>query len=60
MFCMAAQSRGYRVAVRDPASDGPAASVADRHIHADYLEPAGLARLAGLVADSTRDFENFP
>jgi len=60
MFCMAAQSLGYRVAVLDPASDGPAASVADRHIHADYLEPAGLARLAALVAAATTEFENVP
>jgi len=60
MFCMAAQSLGYRVAVLDPASDGPAASVADRHIHADYLEPTGLARLAALVAAATTEFENVP
>jgi len=60
MFCMAAQSLGYRVAVLDPASDGPAASVADRHIHADYLEPAGLARLAALAAAATTEFENVP
>ncbi|MEO8485368.1 MAG: 5-(carboxyamino)imidazole ribonucleotide synthase [Betaproteobacteria bacterium] len=60
MFCMAAQSLGYRVAVLDPASDGPAASVADRHIHADYLEPSGLARLAALAAAATTEFENVP
>jgi len=60
MFCMAAQSLGYRVAVLDPAADGPAASVADRHIHADYLEPAGLARLAALAAAATTEFENVP
>ena len=60
MFCMAAQSLGYRVAVLDPASDGPAASVADRHIHADYLEPAGLARLAALASAATTEFENVP
>jgi 5-(carboxyamino)imidazole ribonucleotide synthase len=60
MFCMAAQSLGFRVAVLDPASDGPAASVADRHIHADYLEPAGLARLAALVSAATTEFENVP
>ncbi|HVJ73904.1 MAG TPA: 5-(carboxyamino)imidazole ribonucleotide synthase [Casimicrobiaceae bacterium] len=60
MFCMAAQSLGYRIAVLDPASDGPAASVADRHIHADYLDHAGLARLAALVAAATTEFENVP
>ncbi|HET9337539.1 MAG TPA: 5-(carboxyamino)imidazole ribonucleotide synthase [Casimicrobiaceae bacterium] len=60
MFCMAAQSLGYRVAVLDPGSDGPASSVADRHIHADYLDHAGLARLAALVAAATTEFENVP
>ncbi len=60
MFCMAAQSLGYRVAVLDPGVDGPAASVADRHLHADYLDRAGLARLAALVAAATTEFENVP
>jgi 5-(carboxyamino)imidazole ribonucleotide synthase len=60
MFCMAAQSLGYRVAVLDPAADGPAASVADRHIHADYLDAAGLARLAALASAATTEFENVP
>ena len=60
MFCMAAQRLGYRVAVLDPAADGPAASVADRHIHADYLDPAGLARLAALAPATTTEFENVP
>ena len=36
MFCQAAQSLGYRVAVLDPAPEGPAASVADLHIQAEY------------------------
>ena len=60
MFCMAAQSLGYRVAVLDPGADGPAAGVADRHLHADYLDPAGLARLAGLATAATTEFENVP
>jgi 5-(carboxyamino)imidazole ribonucleotide synthase len=60
MFAMAAQRLGYRVAVLDPANDGPAAAVADRHIHADYLDAAGLARLAGLVRAATTEFENVP
>ncbi len=57
---MAAQSLGFRVAVLDPASDGPAAAVADRHIHADYLDSDGLARIAGLVRAATTEFENVP
>ncbi len=60
MFCMAAQSLGYKVAVLDPGADGPAASVADLHIAADYLDPDGLATLAGLAAAATTEFENVP
>ena len=60
MFAMAAQSLGFRVAVLDPAVDGPAAAVADRHIHADYLDVAGLARLAATARAATTEFENVP
>ena len=60
MFCMAAQSLGYKVAVLDPGEHGPAASVADRHIRSDYLNPAGLADLAGLASAATTEFENVP
>jgi 5-(carboxyamino)imidazole ribonucleotide synthase len=60
MFCMAAQSLGYKVAVLDPGGDSPAGSVADRHVHADYLDAAGLARLASLVRAATTEFENVP
>ena len=60
MFCMAAQSLGYRVAVLDPASTAPPASVADRHIRADYLDPQGLAELAALARAATTEFENVP
>ncbi|HVF64747.1 MAG TPA: 5-(carboxyamino)imidazole ribonucleotide synthase [Casimicrobiaceae bacterium] len=60
MFCMAAQSLGYKVAVLDPNIDSPAGSVADLHVHADYLDRAGLARLASLVSAATTEFENVP
>lgn len=60
MFCMAAQSLGYKVAVLDPADEGPAPSVADRHIRADYLDPRGLAELAALAGAATTEFENVP
>jgi len=60
MFCMAAQSLGYKVAVLDPGSASPAGTVADRHIAADYLHPAALAELAALVAAATTEFENVP
>ena len=60
MFCMAAQSLGYKVAVLDPGESGPAGSVADRHIRADYLDPQGLAELAALASAATTEFENVP
>jgi len=60
MFCMAAQSLGYKVAVLDPGEYGPAGSVADRHIRSDYLDPAGLAELAALASAATTEFENVP
>ena len=60
MFCMAAQSMGYRVAVLDPGADSPAGTVADRHLRADYLDPAALAEMAALVSAVTTEFENVP
>ncbi|MFO1302407.1 MAG: 5-(carboxyamino)imidazole ribonucleotide synthase [Burkholderiales bacterium] len=60
MFCMAAQSLGYRVVVLDPGSEGPAASVADRHLAADYLDAGALAELARIAAAATTEFENVP
>ena len=60
MFCMAAQSLGYRVVVLDPGADSPAGSVADRHIAADYLDPGALAELAQIAAAATTEFENVP
>ena len=46
MFCMAAQSLGYKVGVLDPDASSPAGSVADRHLHADYLDARRSAELA--------------
>ncbi len=60
MFCMAAQSLGYRVVVLDPGHDSPAGSVADHHIAADYLDAQGLAELARMAAGATTEFENVP
>jgi 5-(carboxyamino)imidazole ribonucleotide synthase len=60
MFAMAAQSLGYRVAVLDPARDGPAASVCDEHIAADYLDAPALESLALQCAAVTTEFENVP
>jgi len=60
MFCMAAQSMGYRVAVLDPGDESPAGSVADRHIRSHYADRNGLAALAELVDAATTEFENVP
>jgi len=60
MFCMAAQSLGYRVCVLDPAADSPAGAVADRQIRADYADAGALAQLAGLCKAVTTEFENVP
>jgi 5-(carboxyamino)imidazole ribonucleotide synthase len=60
MFCMAAQSLGYKVAVLDPGDHSPAGSVADRHLRADYLDATALAELAGACAAITTEFENVP
>lgn len=60
MFCMAAQSLGYKVAVLDPGDHSPAGSVADRHLRADYEDPQALAELARIAAAATTEFENVP
>jgi 5-(carboxyamino)imidazole ribonucleotide synthase len=60
MFCMAAQSLGYRVCVLDPGADSPAGSIAERHLRADYLDEAALAELADTCAAVTTEFENVP
>jgi len=60
MFCMAAQSLGFRVCVLDPGADSPAGAVADDHIRADYLDDAALAELARRCGATTTEFENVP
>mgnify|MGYP000853433454 CR=1 FL=1 len=60
MFCMAAQNLGYQVIVLDPARDGPAISVADEHLCADYLEPQALEKLGAMTGAVTTEFENVP
>jgi 5-(carboxyamino)imidazole ribonucleotide synthase len=60
MFCMAAQSMGYRVAVLDPGAESPAGTVADLHIRRDYLDSQGLEELARLCKGVTTEFENVP
>jgi len=60
MFVHAAQSLGYRTVVLDPDADSPAGLVAHEHIHAGYLDEAGLARLAEVADAITTEFENVP
>jgi len=60
MFTMAAQSMGYKVLVLDPAEDGPAGSVADAQITADYVDPTALDALASRCTAVTTEFENVP
>jgi 5-(carboxyamino)imidazole ribonucleotide synthase len=60
MFCMAAQSLGYKVAVVDPGNASPAGSVADLHLAADYLDADALRELSERCAAVTTEFENVP
>ena len=60
MFCMAAQSLGYKVCVLDPGHDSPAGAVADDHIAADYLDEAALTDLGQRCRAATTEFENVP
>lgn len=60
MFCMAAQSLGYKVCVLDPGRDSPAGAVADDHIAADYLDEAALTELGRRCRAATTEFENVP
>jgi 5-(carboxyamino)imidazole ribonucleotide synthase len=60
MFCMAAQSLGYKVCVLDPDADSPAGQVADDHLNADYVDAAALQSLAARCLAVTTEFENVP
>ncbi|MGF6527575.1 5-(carboxyamino)imidazole ribonucleotide synthase [Variovorax sp. PvP013] len=60
MFVHAAQRMGYATAVLDPDGDSPAGRISHHHVHADYTDIAGLARLAGLAEAITTEFENVP
>jgi 5-(carboxyamino)imidazole ribonucleotide synthase len=60
MFVHAAQQMGYFTAVLDPDPDSPAGLVSHHHVHADYLDQDGLARLTTLSQAVTTEFENVP
>jgi len=59
-MAIAAQQRGYRVAVLDPEPDAPAHQVAHRAITAPYDDPEALEQLASLCQAVTFEFENVP
>jgi 5-(carboxyamino)imidazole ribonucleotide synthase len=60
MFVHAAQRLGYFTAVLDPDAQSPAGLVSHHHIQTDYLDAAGLSKLASLCAAVTTEFENVP
>ena len=60
MFVHAAQTMGYFTAVLDPDAASPAGRVSHHHIATDYLDPQGLAQLAGFCDAITTEFENVP
>ncbi len=60
MFTTAAQSMGYRVCVLDPDEESPAGRIADRHLHAGYLDAQALAEMGALCGAVTTEFENVP
>ena len=60
MFCHAAQSLGYKVAVLDPDAQSPAGAVADLHLRAAYDDASALDALAERCKAVTTEFENVP
>jgi 5-(carboxyamino)imidazole ribonucleotide synthase len=60
MFCVAARTMGYRVAVLDPDPDCGAGHIADVHIVADYSDKSALEEMADLCDVITLEFENIP
>ena len=60
MFVQAAQQMGYDTVVLDADPASPAGRVAQHHIQADYLDPAGLAEMLQRCDAITTEFENVP
>jgi 5-(carboxyamino)imidazole ribonucleotide synthase len=60
MFCQAAQSMGYKVAVLDPDVASPAGAVAELHICAAYTDTQALKQLSQRCKVVTTEFENVP
>lgn len=60
MFTVAARTMGYRVTVLDPDPHSPAGRIADRHIHANFMDIAALHELSSVCVAITTEFENVP
>src|SRR3546814_17087265 len=60
MFCHAAQSLGYKVAVLDPDEHSPAGAVAELHIRAGYQDSAGLEQLSARCQAIAIELEKVP
>ncbi|QST00366.1 5-(carboxyamino)imidazole ribonucleotide synthase [Pontibacillus sp. ALD_SL1] len=58
MMAVAAKQMGYRIAVQDPAEDGPCAQVADIHIPYALDSLEGAKKLAEVSEVITYEFEN--
>jgi 5-(carboxyamino)imidazole ribonucleotide synthase len=60
MFVQAAQQMGYVTVVLDAEPASPAGRIAQHHVQADYLDPAGLAEMLRRCDAITTQFENVP
>jgi len=60
MFCVAAQTMGYKVVVLDPDPLCGSAQIADVHMQAGYSDEAALQKMSDLCDAITLEFENIP
>ncbi|USK70632.1 5-(carboxyamino)imidazole ribonucleotide synthase [Peribacillus asahii] len=58
MMALSAKASGFKIAVLEPAADGPCAQVADIEINGEYDDIASLKKLADVSDVITYEFEN--
>lgn len=58
MMALSARNMGYKIAVLEPAPNGPLAQVADIEINGAYEDPAALRKLLAVSDVVTYEFEN--
>jgi 5-(carboxyamino)imidazole ribonucleotide synthase len=58
MMAIAARQMGYKIAVLEPAANGPLAQIADIEINAAYDDEAALRKLLDVSDVTTYEFEN--